>query len=96
MKARTVVSVVLRNARSVFGEYNRETNVEVPIDMAVQEPRARVVCSEAESDQVVGTTNVDCITLNGVVKVVGVIARRANYTEGMPVKVERMLLKIKS
>lgn len=63
----------------------------MPVNMTMQEPRARVVSNEAERNVVVGTSDVHHITTDGV----GVIVRRASSNaydvKGVSVEMEGML-----
>lgn len=63
----------------------------MPINVAVEEPGARVVRIETEGHIIASNTDVDDITPDRV----GVVVRRApchaNDVEGMPVQMERVL-----
>ena len=64
----------------------------MPVDVAMEEPRAWVVCIETESHVVAGLANIDNITPDWV----GVVVRRAacdtDDVKGVAVKVERVLV----
>jgi hypothetical protein len=67
--------------------------IQVPVDVAVEEPGARVVGKEPNCDYIPGVTHTYDIPDNGVVKIVGGVASAANYMEAVPVQMNRMLLR---
>jgi hypothetical protein len=64
----------------------------VPVDVAVEEPRARVVGTEANCDFILSGTNTHDIPDNRVDKVVGRVTSAADYMEVVPVQMNRVLL----
>ena len=64
----------------------------MPVNVAVEEPRAWVVCIETERHVVTCLANVDNITPDGV----GIVVRRAacdtDDVKGVTMKMERMLV----
>ena len=74
-----------RDAGDGLSEDHRETRLEVEVDVAVEEPRARVVGAEADRDVVVvgRSARRDDIAPDGVLVVVGRRACRANDREGV-------------
>jgi hypothetical protein len=65
----------------------------VPIDVAVEEPRPRVVGLEPDRDIIVHVADAYDVTYNRVVKVVRRVARAADDVEDMSMQVERVLIK---
>jgi len=65
----------------------------VPVDMAVEEPRARIVGEETNRDIIPSVTNTHDITKNRVVKVVRRVTDAADHMEVVAVQMNRMLLK---
>ena len=57
----------------------------MPIDVAVEEPRTRVVGEETDGDIVPHITDAHDVTDYGIDEVVGRIPTAADYPEGMPV-----------
>ena len=74
---------VLRYVRHIFGHDNGHPSFEMPVDVAVEEPRAGVVRREANGDVVTRRTSADGVTLDRVDVVVLGAAGRANNVEGM-------------
>jgi hypothetical protein len=66
---------------------------QVPIDVAVEEPRARVVSHEPDRDIIGFDAYVHDVAYDGVVEVVRRTSCAANDVEGMPMQVDRMLFK---
>ena len=65
----------------------------MPVDVAVEEPRARVVGKEANCDFIPSSTYTHDIPDNGVVKVVGRVPSAADHMEVVSVQMDRMLLR---
>ena len=66
---------------------------QVPVNVTVEEPRARVVREEPDRDIVASVADAYDVADNGIHKVVRRTASAADYGEGMSVKVNGMLLK---
>jgi hypothetical protein len=64
---------------------------QVPIDVAVQEPRSRVVSEESDRHIIPRISHAHDIADHGVVIVVSRISSAANHMEVVPVQVDRML-----
>ena len=64
----------------------------MPVDVAMEEPWARVIRSEAECDIITTTTNAEDITARGVHVVVVGAAGGADDVEGVAVEVEGVRL----
>ena len=56
----------------------------MPIDVAMEEPRSRIVREEPDRDFVPSVTNTHDISNNRVVEVVGRVARTPDYVEIVP------------
>ena len=67
---------------------------QVPIDMAVEEPRTRVVGKETDGDIVARIADTHDITDYGIDEVVRRIPTAADYPEGVPVQMHRVLCRI--
>jgi hypothetical protein len=65
----------------------------VPVDVAVEEPRARVVRKEPNCDHIPSVTHTYDISDNRVVKVVGGVTSAADHMEAVPVQMDRVLLR---
>jgi hypothetical protein len=65
----------------------------VPIDVAVEEPRAGVIGKEANCDNIAKYTHIHDIPDNGVVEIVRRAASATHDVEVVPVQMNRMLLK---
>ena len=64
----------------------------MPIDVAMKEPRSRVVREEPDGDFIITTTpNRHYISDNRVVEIVGRTIGAANYVEVVPVQMNRVL-----
>ena len=73
----------------------RRTNYEhfqVPINVAVEEPRARVICEEPDCNIITGVAHAHDVADDRVNKVVRVITSTSDYVERMTMEVNRMLL----
>jgi hypothetical protein len=64
----------------------------VPVDVAVEEPRAGVVGIEANCDFIPKVSNTHDIPDNRVDKIVGRVTSAADHMEVVPVQMNRMLL----
>ena len=64
----------------------------MPIDVAVEEPRSRIVCEEPDGDVVPGVTHTHDISDDRVVEVVGRAPCATDYIEIMPMQMNRVLL----
>jgi len=64
---------------------------QVPIDVAVREPRSRVVGEESDRHIIPRTSHAHYIADHRVVIVVSRISSAANHVEVVPVQVDRML-----
>jgi len=58
------------NLRYCLGKYDSESQLKMPVNMAMEEPRPGVISLESDSDVVTQTTNVDNVTDDGIVIVV--------------------------
>lgn len=63
----------------------------MPIDMAVEEPRPRVISNKTNRDFISRTANADYVTHYRVVIVIGTVPCTANDVESMAMKMDRML-----
>jgi len=79
--------------RKVLRKYHREALLQVPIDVAVEEPRAGVVSHEPNRNVIVCGADAHDVAHDGVVKVVRRVARAADDAEGMPMQVDGVLIK---
>ena len=70
-----------RDLIRLLGEDNGETGLEVEVNVAVEEPRARVVGGEANGDVVTVAADVHDVTLGRVLVVVGGLTRRTDDVE---------------
>jgi len=64
----------------------------VPIDVAVQEPRARIVSEEPKRDIIARVTNAYDVADDGVVVVVRRVSCTADNVKAMPMQVHRVLI----
>ena len=76
-------SVRVSDVGHVLAEDDGEASLEVEVDVAMEEPRARVVRREANGDVVTRRTSADGVTLDWVDVVVLGAAGRANNVEGV-------------
>jgi hypothetical protein len=65
----------------------------VPVDVAVEEPRAGIVGDETNRDIIPSETNTHDIPNNRVVKVVGRVTSATDYVEAVAMQMNRMLSK---
>ena len=65
----------------------------MPVDVAVEEPRARVVGKEANCDFIPSNTYTHDIPNNRIIKVVGRVPSAADHMEVVSVQMNRMLLR---
>jgi hypothetical protein len=65
----------------------------VPVNVAVEEPRARVVRKESNCDIITSVADTYDVSDNGVVKVVRGVTSAADHIEVVPVQMDRVLLK---
>ena len=72
-----------RDLIRLLSKNDGEASLEVEVDVAVEEPRARVVRREANGDVVTRRTSADGVTLDWVDVVVLGAAGRANNVEGV-------------
>ena len=63
----------------------------MPIDVAVEEPRTRIVGVEADRNVVTSVANTHNIANHGVNEVVGRIPSTTDHREGVPVQVNGVL-----
>jgi hypothetical protein len=63
----------------------------VPVNVAVEEPRAGIVGEEANRDVITSGTNTHDIPNNRVVKVVGRVTSAADHMEVVAMQMNRML-----
>ena len=66
---------------------------QVPIDVAVKEPRPRIVSLESDRDIIIREAEADHVTHDGVVVVVRRATRAADDVEDMSVQVDWVLMK---
>ena len=66
--------------------------VQVPVNVAVEEPWARVICEEPNCNVIAGVAHAHDVADDWVNKVVRVISSTADYVERMSMEVNRMLL----
>ena len=71
-----------------------DSRLQVPIDVAVEEPRARVVSPEPERNIIGRGAGAYDVAHDGVVEVVRRVARAADDAECMSMQVDRVLLKM--
>jgi hypothetical protein len=71
----------------------RDSLLQVPIDMAVEEPRARVVSHEPNRDVIVRGADAYDVAHDGVVIVVRRVARATDDVEDMSMHMDRVLMK---
>jgi len=64
----------------------------MPIDVAMEEPRARIVRKEADCDVISNVTDAHNISDNRVVEVVRGVASAAHDMEVVPMQMNRVLL----
>ena len=72
-----------RDLIRLLSKNDGEASLEVEVDVAVEEPRARVVGGEADGDVVAVITDAHGVALGRVVVVVGRLASRADNIEGV-------------
>ena len=65
-------------------EQKNDGRIQVPIDVAVEEPWTRIVGEEADRDVVASDADTHDIANHGVIKVVGRIPSATDHREGMP------------
>ena len=65
----------------------------MPVDVAVEEPGARVVGKEANCELIPSVTHTHDIPYDRVVKVVGRISSAADHMEVVPMEMDGMLLR---
>jgi hypothetical protein len=63
----------------------------MPINVAVEEPRARIVSFESDRDVIARVPDAHDITFDGVVEVISGVAGAADDVEGVSVQVNRVL-----
>jgi len=76
--------------RYIFRKYHGETFFQVPINVAVEEPRARVVSHEPDRDTIVSAADAYDIADDRILEVVCRTSRTTNDVKGMPMQVERV------
>ena len=64
----------------------------MPIDVAMEEPRSRIVSEEPNSDQIATITHRHHISDDRVLEVVDKTIGATDYIETMPVQMNRVLL----
>ena len=65
----------------------------MPIVVAAEEPRARVVCEEPDRDIIAQATHAYDVADDGIVVVVRRVFRAPDDIEVMPMQVDRVLIK---
>jgi hypothetical protein len=65
----------------------------VPVDVAVEEPRAGVIGKEANCHNIPSVTHTHNIPDNGVIKIVRRVTSATDHVEVVPVQMNRMLLR---
>jgi hypothetical protein len=65
--------------------------VEMPVDMAVEQPRPRVINRKTEGNFISCSTNADYVTYNSVIPVIGTVPCTADDMEIMTMKMDGML-----
>jgi len=63
----------------------------MPIDVAVEEPRARIISKESDRDIIARVPNAHDIAKNGIVIVISLVAGAADDVEGVSVQVNWVL-----
>jgi hypothetical protein len=63
----------------------------MPINVAVEEPRARIVSFESDRDVIARVPDAHDIAFDGVVEVISGVAGAADDVEGVSVQVNRVL-----
>ena len=76
-------SIGRRSIGSVLREHDSKPCVKVPVDVAVEEPRAGVVGRETNRNVVSRRASADSVTLGRVDVVVAVVSGTANDVEGV-------------
>ena len=69
--------------RDVLSENDCETSLKMPVNVTVEEPRARVVCRAADRDVIPRSTGTDGIALRRVDVIVVVASGTADDIEGV-------------
>jgi len=62
--------ILLRHIRDILGEDDSKASAQVPVNVAVEEPRARVVSEEPDRDIVASVADAYDVADDGVLKVV--------------------------
>ena len=75
------------------GKQKNDGRIQVPVNVAVEEPRAGVVREEADRDIVTGVADAHDVPNHGIVEVVRGIASATEHVEGVSVQVNGMLYK---
>lgn len=74
----------------ILSKHDREPEVNVPVDMAMQEPRSRIVRHESNRRIVAHISSIDRIPPHGVVVIINRAACASNGPERMAMQMERM------
>jgi len=86
----TIVAHIRRENSGKTVKYGR---VQVPVNVAVEEPWPRVIGVEADRKIVASLAHAHDVADDGIVKVVGGISSATDHMEGVSVQVKRMLYK---
>ncbi len=74
-------------------EVGLDSLLQVPIDVTVEEPRARVVSEEPDRDVISATAHAHDVADDRIVEVVRRVSGTADDMKGVPVQVHRVLMK---
>jgi len=87
----TIGNVLARYVRNILSENDSETQIQVPVDMTVEEPWARVIGEEPNRYDIrMASASAHDIANDRVVKVVGRIPSATDHVERVPVQVNRV------
>jgi len=76
--------VLRRHIRDILRKDNSKASIQVPIDVAMEEPRSRIVREEPDCHFIPSVTNTHDISDHRVVEVVRRVASAPDYMEVMP------------
>lgn len=82
--------LIVCHVTRVLSQHDSKAEVQVPVDVAMQEPWAVVVSDKANGDVVASVSNGDDVAADGVLVVVYRASGASNDREGMTMKMERM------
>jgi len=76
--------------RDILSKDNREASIQVLVDVAMEEPRPRIVGEKPDCDVIPSVANTHDISDNRVDKVVGRATSAAYHVEIVPVQMDRV------